>query len=391
MEAVTCPGSGEKGAVVGLVQRADLALRLNGGEIEQRVLVVDRLVDGLGGDIGVEANEVVHLFGAALQRVHPVVRGGGVRAGGLVIPGSPTAAGARHEALAGVQVRAIWLILEVTEHLGLLLGGISQQAQTLIGVSGEDDLVEALRAKAVRADLDVVGQSAHAADGRLQMNAICKGHDETLYILARSAIHRAPRVLRMQAEETVVVPEAEQRDGREAEHLLRWRAPHRAAHGNEIALDEVLAIAARGDVVGQCHALETWVIQCCDGFLVEAIELNEEPPVPWTEEVSALGEKLIDAAAIPLGVAGGVLHAERHDGGLRRDVQGLEEAREVRVGDLIVNHEAGVDGDLAFTFLHRDGVAVPTDMSACLEYGNFEVTMKEVGAAEAGDAAADDG
>ena len=125
------------------------------------------------------------------------------------------------------------------------------------------------------------------------------------------------------------------------------------------------------------------IVEGGDGFVVEAIELIQEAPVAEAEEVLALSEQGIEARAVPLHAAGAVVHAEGHLRFFGRHVQFFEEAREMRIRDLIVNHEAGVHADLAIAFLHRDGVGVTTDIITGFEEGEVVVLLKKVSAAEA--------
>jgi hypothetical protein len=109
------------------------------------------------------------------------------------------------------------------------------------------------------------------------------------------------------------------------------------------------------------------------------------------QQVAALGEEVVHAAAAELQSAGPVLHAEGHLRRLHAHAQLAEEAGEVRVSDLVIDHEAGVEGDVAGAFGDGDGVGVAAGVVRLLEEREVEAGLKEVRAAQAGDAGADDG
>ena len=148
---------------------------------------------------------------------------------------------------------------------------------------------------------------------------------------------------------------------------------------------------AGGDVFAQGHAGPLRVGEGGDGFGVEAVDLEEHFPMPGAQEVAALAEEEVEAAAVVFEVGGDVLDAEGHFGLLRGDVEFLEEADEVRIGGVVEDHEAGVDGDGAPGFVDGDGVGVAAGVVVLLEEGEVVMRMKEMGGSEPGDAGADDG
>ena len=102
---------------------------------------------------------------------------------------------------------------------------------------------------------------------------------------------------------------------------------------------------------------------------------------------------MVEGAAAPLEAAGVVAHGEGHGGGFHGDLKLVEEAAELRVGHAVENHEAGVDGQGAAGagLGGLDGVGVAAEVVVLLKNGNVVVAVQEVGAAEAGNAGADDG
>ena len=109
------------------------------------------------------------------------------------------------------------------------------------------------------------------------------------------------------------------------------------------------------------------------------------------EEVFALGKKEIERASVQLDAVGHVLDGEGHCGRLRGDIEFLEKAGEVRVGDLVIDHETRVEREHPAVFLDLDGVRVAAYAVVLLEEGEIGLPFQEMGACEAGDACADDG
>lgn len=143
------------------------------------------------------------------------------------------------------------------------------------------------------------------------------------------------------------MPEAHEGEGGEVVDLLGRARPDGGGHGGEIPAEEVFAVAALFDIFGQGEGGKLWVLDFGDGLLVEAVDLEEHLPEAGAEEVASLAEEEVEGAAIELELVLEVLDAEGHRGLLCLNIELFEKASEVRVGDFIINHEAGVDWDLS--------------------------------------------
>ena len=285
------------------------------------------------------------------------------------------------------------LIVKYGEEFLFERGRVFEEAEGLVAVSGDDDFVIVLDIfpGSVADDFDVVRAPADIEDGRFNPDPVLERGDQPLDIFPGTAVDGAPGVAGVEAEESVVVPELEEGEGGELQHFLWGRGPDCRTHGDEVSLEEVLAIAAGVHVFREGHSCPARVIDGGDGFGVESFQFQEEAPEAGIEEVPALSEDGIQIGPIPFQSGGAVMDAEGHGGGLGGDVQSFEKPGEQGVGDLVVDNEPGVDGHLAIVFVDVDGVGMSADVSSRFVDGDVVGRVKEVGATEARDAAPDDG
>ena len=233
---------------------------------------------------------------------------------------------------------AVRLVVEFPKDVRFERGRGGQHGERLVAVGGEDDLVEIAGGAVGKRD----PCTFDGADGVAFGDAVGEGRGELFHILARSSRNGAPRVLGVEAEEAVVVPKAHERPGGEGLDALRRRGPDGGGHGRKIPAQEIRAVAASLDVFDERHLAVLRVGEFGDGFLVEAVDLEEGFPEAGAEEVFPLGEKQVERAAVELHAIGDVLDGKGHRGRLGLHPELPEQAGEVRVGDLVVNHEAGV-------------------------------------------------
>jgi hypothetical protein len=86
-----------------------------------------------------------------------------------------------------------------------------------------------------------------------------------------------------------------------------------------------------------------------------------------------------------------MLHGKRHFRGFGYDLEIFEKLGEVRIGDFVVNHEAGIEGEILAVFLNRYRVGMATDAAVFFEEGDVEMSVQEMRAGKTGDACSDDG
>ena len=287
----------------------------------------------------------------------------------------------------------VGLIVEFAKQAGFGRGGVDEEAQGLVAVGGDDDLVEGVGGAAGGHNGDAA-RGAHDAGGAVaEAEAVAPGGDEAAGVFAGAAVNRPPRVLGVEAEEAVVMEKAQQGGGGKGEHELGRGAPHGGAHGHKVEVKKIFAVAAAAHVVAEGFGGGAGIGEGDDGVAVEAVDGREHFQEAQVKEIFALGEKVVEGAAAPLEAAGVVAHGEGHGGGFHGDLKLVEEAAELRVGHAVENHEAGVDGQGAAGagLGGLDGVGVAAEVVVLLKNGNVVVAVQEVGAAEAGNAGADDG
>ncbi len=73
-----------------------------------------------------------------------------------------------------------------------------------------------------------------------------------------------------------------------------------------------------------------------------------------------------------------VLDGKRHRRGLGVDVEFFEKLGQVRVGDLIVNHEASIEREVLAIFLDCDGVGMSSNTAVFFKQRDVEMPMQEM-------------
>ena len=343
----------------------------------------------------IERDEIILPLGEALEAVHPVVRGREdsvvVAAIEPVVPCGPATSGVRHEGWVGMQGRHVGLVVELAEQATLHVRRMFEQVECLITVTSEDDFVEITRRSIRRIDRYATFRSRHSHCFPSELHPVAKWRDDLGDIRFGAAGDREPRMLRIEPEESVIVPEAEKRHCGKVEHFVRRRAPHRTAHGREITVQHVVAIAALNHVVAQAVIGKVRVFEGRHCLAVEAVDLRKHPPVPWVHQIAPLAEEQVQTSAIVFQPARPVLHAEGHLCRVGRDIQLAEEAGQMRIGDVIENHEPGVDRHLPPFLPNHDRVRVPARVVVLLVEREVEALVQKMCAAETRDAGADDG
>ena len=197
VEAGAEPGPGEPGAAAPL-QRPQAALGAERGGIENRMVEAALEPDAVGArlDRRVEGDED---FGAgeALQAVHPVGDAGHRRRGGRgggaeIVPARPDPAAARHQAGVTVQDDAVGAGAEGAEQVALRRVGVGEHGERLVGVAGDEDLVEAADFAGGVAQGDAGGIAGEGDDAAAGMDAAGEGGGQGADIGLRPAGDRAP-------------------------------------------------------------------------------------------------------------------------------------------------------------------------------------------------------
>ena len=201
--------------------------------------------------------------------------------------------------------RGVRLIVKWAQQPRFEIGRVAEQREGLIPMAGEDRLVEFRDRSIGRVDLHLSVRPHHPHRLPPELHAVAHRREDLPHIALRAAADRPPLVLRVETEESVIVPEPQQRHGGKGVHFLRRRAPDRAAHRHKVEVIHVRAVVARLHVFAQTHVRVARIVECGNGFLVESVDGHEHAPMPGTENIPPLAEKQIQASAIIFEMASG--------------------------------------------------------------------------------------
>ena len=165
-------------------------------------------------------------------------------------------------------------------------------------------------------------------------------------------------MLGIETEKSVIVPEAHQCARRKLFDPLGRAGPDSSGHRREIPLEEIVSISPRFHIVAQGDISKCRVGEFGDRLAVEAGDLRQHPPVAEIQQVLPLAEEQVQAATVEFQPVRHVLHAEGHRSRLRLNPELAEQAREKRVGHLVINHESRIYWDLGLPFVHHHRVRV---------------------------------
>ena len=159
--------------------------------------------------------------------------------------------------------------------------------------------------------------------------------------------------------------------------------------------DEVLAPEALREPFGpeELPRGELWRERSCvergAPSPAEVQDLSEQRPERRPKGVATLGEDATEAGSGVLEAALGHRHREAHVRGLAGHAPAVQQAAEDRVVPLVVDDEAGVDGDRTPLELDLHRVGVPTEAICCLEEGQLVPVGEQRRRGDARDARSD--
>jgi hypothetical protein len=122
---------------------------------------------------------------------------------------------------------------------------------------------------------------------------------------------------------------------------------------------------------------------------IEAHDVAQQLVVLETHHVSRLGEETGQTAAAVLKARRWTRHREGHVRRLRADVQLLKKADEIRIGLVVVDEEACIEGDAALRRIDPDRVGMSAETSLRLEERHHVTPANEIRCREPGDPGAD--
>ena len=363
VEAVAQPGAAEPGVLVAIAGQ-QLLLGSDALQREHRVGVVVHGMDALGPDTGclVQADTPGLAALQALQDVH-VVAQRRQRAGAAAqahVPAGPGAPVAGQHTLVMVQHHFIAGIGDGAQQRPLLRRGVLQQCQRLIAVAGEDHFVEEILASGTaHAHLFaalVQHPAAHAQHRGIEPNLLAVRRRQRWDVTVGAPLDHPPLRAILQVQQAVIAEEAHEELQRKGLHGGVIGRPDGRAHGNQIPLQELLAVAKAAQVVAQGGCPQRGVVgQVFFHLAVEAQDVAHHPQKARRQQIAPLCEQGVQIGAGVFDPAPGIGHAEAHRRVAAAHAQGVQQGDEVRVGAVIEDNEAGVDGQLLTLVIHLDG------------------------------------
>ena len=121
-------------------------------------------------------------------------------------------------------------------------------------------------------------------------------------------------------------------------------------------------------------------------FAIEAQEIAQHRPEAWLQDIARLGEKSGDILAGVFIAAAFERNREGHVRWRRRHAERLEQLGQIGIAGLVIDNEAGVDGDFRVFELRIDGMAVSADAGVRLEHRDPMMAVQQPRAGKAGNA-----
>ncbi len=266
---------------------------------------------------------------------------------------------------------------------------VGDQAQGLVAVGGQNHVVEGLDAAVARGDFDPAGDRLHARHGRGEANPADQRTGQPGDIQVRSAGHGSPARPLDQVEELVVVKELHEGARRERQHGLHRARPDGRRHRQQMVVDEAGSIAFPPQPLAERRP-RSRLLEELLGAREEPQDVRHHAPVARPDQVSRLGQHAAQRAFV-LQPAVVDRNPEAHVARLGGDAEALEQRDQVRVVAIVVDDEAGVDGDRRAVVVDGDGVGVTAEPALGLVHGDLMPGPQQPRGAEAGDAGTDHG
>ncbi len=162
------------------------------------------------------------------------------------------------------------------------------------------------------------------------------------------------------------------------------------AIGSRVAMRERIAEAPRLEEVAQRVTLGIGRLEERRRFPIEAQNLPQQGQVRRPDQVPALREEPVGAAAAVLEPAVAARHRERHVRVASRHAQLREQPHQVRIGAVVVDEEAGVERHASLRRGDDHGIGVATQPVLFLEQLHPMAAAQQVGGGQPGNARADD-
>ena len=172
----------------------------------------------------------------------------------------------------------------------------------------------------------------------------------------------------------MVVVELGQETHGKLEQPARRAGPDRRAQRHQIVIDEVLRVTVllyefRERRVGGGS------IEQSRGLAIESNDLEQHPVEARLQQVGSLCKQAAERSRAVLQAAVVAVDAEAHRRRLRRHAELAHQLDEVRIGVIVEDDEAGVDGMADAIQLDVDGVSVAADIVVRFEERDVVVRL----------------
>ena len=239
--------------------------------------------------------------------------------------------------------------------------------------------------------IDAVDGAHRDAQARVRDRA-----QHLVHILPRASLDGVPLRPSGDLQQAVVVAETHKSGEREVEHLCNRTGPDAAGHRQQVPVAEFGAVIVVQQVIAQRKIRQrvAGLFEQRGGLLVEAQDVFQHADEAFVEQVAALGEHGVQAAARPFQHAFIELQLDRkrHIGADRADAQFAEQFDQVGISVVVEHQKAGIDAVGDAVQRHVDRVRVAAEIIVCLEQGDVVPGLRQlIGAGQAGDPGADDG
>ena len=260
----------------------------------------------------------------------------------VVVPARPRAPALREQARVGVEHGLVAAVRDRAQQLVLAVAGVGEQRQRLVGMGGEDDLVEPLRLTAGGRDGHAVRMALDRAHRRGEPQPHAPVARDRVDVARRAAGDGAPARPPAEAEHAVVVEELGEEARREAPHLVRVGGPDRGRPAARSAARRTPARSAGARASGRATTSSP------DATSARAARLKRtsSASIRWKRGATRCArprEQPARRRAVVLEAARAVADREAHVRRLRGDPEPVEQPLEPRVVAVVEHDEAGVD------------------------------------------------
>src|SRR5215472_9126283 len=371
------------------------ALGADRGGIVHGMVEAQARMDGSGlrRPLGIDRHEERRAAREPLQAVHPVGhahRTLALPSVGDVIPARPYRTATRHQGRILMQPDLVARVGEAAEQLALAPVGVSQQGQRVVGVAGEDRLVEALPMACSIADLNPRRQATDGACRPAKARALAYRRRKTFDVAAAAAAHRAPAQLGANGQQAVIVEKTCEGLRRIVEHAAKRRRPDAGGHGQEIAVAKRAAEARMLDEVAEREVEIVAAVEQQRRQAVEAQDVARHAQEGGPHQVAALGDVAAERAAV---LESTLIEAdgERHVGLFGAHAEMVEQRHQVGVVALVVHDEADIDRLHAGIGRHLDRTGVAAQAVLALVDHDVVPAAQKPGGAQTCRSRPDDG